>query len=108
MNPVLGELEQVVMLATLREGDDAYGVTIQAAIRKATGRDLTMGTIHKTLVRLEAKGMIESTMGASSPVRGGRAKRFYTVSPLGLKTLRAGINALRRLASGLAVGLEKV
>jgi DNA-binding PadR family transcriptional regulator len=95
------------MLATLRQGDDAYGVNIQDAIRRATGRDLTMGTIHKTLVRLEAKGMIESTMGESSPVRGGRAKRYYRVSSAGLKTLRASINALRRLASGLAVGLER-
>ena len=104
---MLGELEQVVMLATLRQGDDAYGVTIQDAIRRATGRDLTIGTIHKTLVRLEAKGMIASSMGEASPVRGGRAKRFYTLTPAGLKTLRASINALRRLASGLAVGLER-
>jgi PadR family transcriptional regulator PadR len=104
---MLGELEQVVMLATLRQGDDAYGVTIQGAIRRATGRDLTIGTIHKTLVRLEAKGMIASTMGESSPVRGGRAKRFYTVTSAGLKTLRASINALRRLAAGLAVGLDR-
>ena len=48
---MLGELEQVVMLATLRLGDDGYGVTIQDAILKATGRDLTLGTIHKTLTR---------------------------------------------------------
>jgi DNA-binding PadR family transcriptional regulator len=103
---MLGELEQVVMLATLRLGDEGYGVTIQDAIRRATGRDLTIGTIHKTLVRLEAKGMIASRMGDASPVRGGRAKRYYKVTPPGLKALRAGINALRRLAAGLAVGLE--
>jgi PadR family transcriptional regulator, regulatory protein PadR len=104
---MLGELEQVVMLATLRLGDDGYGVTIQEAIRKATGRDLTLGTIHKTLVRLEAKGMIASRMGETAPYRGGRRKRHYAVTPAGLKTLRASINALRRLATGLAVGLER-
>jgi DNA-binding PadR family transcriptional regulator len=103
---MLGELEQVVMLATLRLGDEGYGVTIQDAIRRAAGRDLTIGTIHKTLVRLEAKGMIASRMGDASPVRGGRAKRHYKVTPAGLKALRAGIDALRRLAHGLAVGLE--
>ena len=103
---MLGELEQVVMLATLRLGDEGYGVTIQDAIRRATGRDLTIGTIHKTLVRLEAKGMIASRMGEAAPVRGGRAKRHYKVTPAGLKALRAGISALRRLANGLAVGLE--
>ena len=104
---MLGELEQVVMLATLRMGDDGYGVTIQDAIHRATGRDLTIGTIHKTLVRLEAKGLIASRMGDATPVRGGRAKRHYKVTPAGLKALRASIAALRRLAHGLAVGLEK-
>ncbi|HEU4997144.1 MAG TPA: PadR family transcriptional regulator [Gemmatimonadaceae bacterium] len=103
---MLGELEQVVMLATLRLDGDGYGVTIQEAIRRATGRNLTIGTIHKTLVRLEAKGLIASRMGDASPVRGGRAKRHYRVTTTGLRTLRAGINALRRLANGLAVGLE--
>jgi len=103
---MLGDLEQIVMLATLRLGGDGYGVTIQDAIRRATGRDLTIGTIHKTLVRLEAKGMIASRMGEPEPVRGGRAKRLYTVTPSGLKALRATLNALRRMAARLAVGLE--
>ena len=104
---MLGELEQVVMLATMRLGGDGYGVTIQDAIRRATGRDLTIGTIHKTLVRLEDKGMIASRMGSAEPVRGGRAKRYYELTPAGLRNLRASITALRRLAAGLAVGLEK-
>ena len=103
---MLGELEQVVMLATLRLGDEGYGVSIQDAVRRATGRDLTLGTIHKTLVRLEAKGLVASRLGAAEPVRGGRRKRHYKVTAAGLKILRASINALRRLAAGLAVGLE--
>jgi DNA-binding PadR family transcriptional regulator len=102
-----GELEQIVMLATLREADDASGVTIQAAIRRATGRDLTIGTIHKTLVRLEAKGMIASRMGEPLPVRGGRARRHYRVTPAGVRSLRASMDALRRLAAGLDLGLDR-
>jgi DNA-binding PadR family transcriptional regulator len=94
------------MLAALRLGDDAYGVAIQAAIRRATGRDLTLGTIHKTLVRLEAKGLLASRMGEAAPYRGGRRKRHYKVTPAGLKLLRASIAALKRMAAGLAVGLE--
>ena len=104
---MLGELEQVVLLATLRLGDDGYGVTIQDAIRRATARDLTLGTVHKTLVRLEAKGLVASRLGDSEPVRGGRRKRHYRVTPAGLRMLRASINALRKLASGLAVGLGR-
>jgi len=104
---VLGELEQVVLLATLRLGDDGYGVTIQDGIRRATGRDLTLGTIHKTLVRLEAKGYVASRIGESTPQRGGRRKRHYAVTPDGLRQLRASLRALRRMAAGLAVGLER-
>lgn len=103
---MLGDLEQIVMLATLRLDGDGYGVTIQNAIHRASGRSLTVGTIHKTLVRLEAKGMIASRIGDPSPVRGGRAKRFYKVTPAGLKALRASMSAIRRLADGLEVGLE--
>jgi DNA-binding PadR family transcriptional regulator len=103
---MLGELEQVIILATLRLGDEGYGVTIQEAIHKATGRDLTLGTVHKTLTRLEAKGMIASRLGEAAPYRGGRRKRHYKVTPAGLRSLRASLASLRRLAAGLAVGLE--
>ena len=103
---MLGELEQLVLLAALRLNGDGYGVTIQDAIRRATGRDLTIGTIHKTLVRLEAKGFVESRMGEASPHRGGRAKRHYEVTPAGLKMVRASLRALKRMAAGLAVGLD--
>ena len=103
---MLGELEQIVLLATLRLSGEGYGVTIQDAIRRATGRDLTLGTIHKTLVRLEAKGLVESRMGEAEARRGGRRKRHYEVTPAGVKLLKASIAALRRMASGLAVGLE--
>jgi PadR family transcriptional regulator PadR len=103
---VLGELEQTVLLATLRLNGDGYGVSIQDAIRKATARDLTIGTIHKTLVRLEAKGYVDSRMGDASPRRGGRARRHYEITPDGLKVLRASLRALKRMAAGLAVGLD--
>lgn len=103
---MLGELEQVVLLATLRLSGEGYGVTIKDAITRSTGRDLTIGTIHKTLVRLEAKGYVDSRMGEASPHRGGRAKRLYAVTPAGLRILKASIKALRRMAAGLAVGLD--
>jgi len=103
---MLGELEQIVMLATLRLNGDGYGVTIQDAVRRATARDLTIGTIHKTLMRLEEKGYVASRMGESSPRRGGRAKRHYELTPAGLSILRASLRALRRMAAGLAVGLD--
>ena len=103
---MLGDLEQVVLLSALRLGETGYGVSIRDEIHKATQRDLTLGTIHKTLVRLEQKGFVESRLGDATPQRGGRAKRHYQVTPEGLKALRASLRALRRMAEGLSVGLE--
>jgi DNA-binding PadR family transcriptional regulator len=103
---MLGELELIVMLAALRLGKDSYGVSIQQAVLKATGRDLTLGTIHKTLVRLEAKGMLRSRIGEPTPVRGGRRKRCFDLTAAGRRALRSSLSVLHRMAAGLAPGLE--
>src|SRR5881409_85269 len=76
--PVLGELEQVVLLSVMRVGDDAYGVPILAEIEREAGRELTLATVYKTLSRLEDKGLVVSRLGDPTPARGGRRKRFYS------------------------------
>ncbi len=103
---MLGELEQVVMLAILRVEDGAYGVAIAREIAQRTGRELTLATIYKTLARLEEKGLVASRAGEPTPVRGGRRKRYYALTTAGRAELRAGLRALRRMTHGLAVGLE--
>jgi len=72
---ILGEFEQVVLLAILRLGDDAYAVTIRDEILQCTGRDVSRGSIYITLDRLETKGYLRSRLADSTPERGGRAKR---------------------------------
>ena len=103
---MLAELEQAVLLATLRLDGDGYGLSIRDEIARATGRDLVIGTIHKTLTRLEAKELVASRMGESSPHRGGRAKRHYTVTAAGVRELKASLQSIRRLAAGLRLGME--
>ena len=103
---VLGELEQVVLLAALRVGDDAYGVPIAHEIARRTGREPSLATLHKTLARLEDKGYVTSRMGEPTPTRGGRRRRHFAVTPAGRQAVRASIAALRRLASGLSVGWD--
>ena len=69
----LGEFEQVVLLAVMRLGDDAYGVTIRREIEERTGRTVTLGSIYPTLHRLEAKGLVSSfTLSTLSFVFGSR------------------------------------
>ena len=103
---MLGELEQVVLLAALRAGEEAHGVTVLHEIARQTGREPTLATVHKTLARLEDKGYVTSRMGEPTPMRGGRRKRHYAVTSAGRQAVRASLAALRRLAQGLAVGWD--
>ena len=103
---MLAELEQAVLLATLRLDGAGYGVSIRDEITRATGRELAIGTVHKTLTRLEAKELVVSRMGEAPPHRGGRAKRHYSVTASGVRELKASLRSIRRLAAGLRLGLD--
>ena len=97
----LGEFEQLVLLAILRLGDDAYGVTIRHELAERGGRDVAPGALYTALERLEAKGVISSRMGEPTPQRGGRAKRYVTVTATGTQALRRALRAYERLLDGL-------
>jgi DNA-binding PadR family transcriptional regulator len=103
---MLGELEQLVILGVLHAGEDAYGVPVHDEIQRRAERDLTLGTIYKTLTRLEDKGLVTSRIGEPTAQRGGRRTRCYSVTPAGRRALQASIRTLRRMAAGLDVGLE--
>jgi PadR family transcriptional regulator PadR len=103
----LGEFEQIVLLAILRMGDDAYGVTIGTEIREQTRRVPTAGALYTTLDRLEEKGLISSVMGDPTPQRGGRAKRFFKVTGTGMQALTEAQRSYQNLMKGLQLpGLE--
>ena len=103
---MLGELEQLVLLGVMRVGDNAYGVPVHDEIQRRANRDLTLGTIYKTLTRLEDKGLVVSRVGAPTAERGGRRTRIYSVTPAGKRSLQASLRTLQRMSSGLDVGLE--
>jgi DNA-binding PadR family transcriptional regulator len=99
--PYLGEFEQLVLLAVLRLGDEAYAVTIRQAIEDAAARNVSRGALYTTLERLEAKGLLSSRLGEPTAARGGRARRYHKVSAAGMRALRAAHEAVARLAAGL-------
>jgi PadR family transcriptional regulator PadR len=101
VTPLLGEFEQVVLLAILRLNDDAYGVTIRGEITKCTGREPAPGALYTTLDRLEDKGLVRSRMGDPTAERGGRSKRYFTVSASGLKAVTQAQRSFQRLLEGL-------
>jgi DNA-binding PadR family transcriptional regulator len=99
--PQLGEFEQVVLLAILRLNDSAYGVTIRNEIGKCTGRDPVPGALYTTLDRLEGKGLVRSRVGDPTPERGGRSKRYFSVSAKGVKAVTEALRGYQRLLEGL-------
>jgi PadR family transcriptional regulator PadR len=99
--PYLGEFEQLVLLAVLQLGEQAYAVPMRQAIEQAAARSVSRGALYTTLERLEAKGLLSSRMGEPTDDRGGRARRYHSVTPAGLRALRAARDAVTRLSTGL-------
>jgi DNA-binding PadR family transcriptional regulator len=96
----LGEFEQLILLAILRLRDDAYGVTIRSELA-GVGRTVAPGALYTALDRLETKGLIASRMSDPTPQRGGRAKRYVTVTAAGREALTRARAAYERLLEGL-------
>ncbi len=97
----LGEMELMVLLAVMRLGDAAYGVPISKELMSLAKREVALGSIYAALDRLEEKGFVSSTLGDPTPERGGRAKRYFTVTPVGIKALKLTRAALTNLWSGI-------
>lgn len=95
------DLEQQVLLAVWRLGDDAYGVSVRDELEATAGRDLAHGAVYVTLVRLEKKGLLSSSLSDPTPVRGGKAKRCFSITPAGILGLRQARRALDALWEGL-------
>jgi DNA-binding PadR family transcriptional regulator len=105
--PGLGDLELRVLLAVLHCGEDAYGVTVLREIESRTGKALSRGAVYVTLERLEQKGILASRLGDPTSVRGGRAKRLFSVKPAGVRILRQSLSEIARLTDGLEPLLSK-
>lgn len=84
----LGEFEEVVLLTVAILGEEAYGVTVTQELEQKTGRSVGFSTVHTTLQRMEEKGLLVSRMGGATAERGGRRKRFFTVTAFGRKALQ--------------------
>jgi DNA-binding PadR family transcriptional regulator len=97
----LGEFELIVMLAVLRLGDEAYGVTVRREIETRTGRDVSIGAVYATLDRLESKGCVRSELGDPTAERGGRSKRFFRVTGKGVSAVNRTHAAVQSLMEGL-------
>jgi DNA-binding PadR family transcriptional regulator len=107
MDTYLGEFEHLVLLAVLRLGEDAYAVPIRAEIEERAGRAVARGALYTTLDRLEQKSLLRSRLGEALAERGGRPRRYYTVTARGRACLRAAREAIDRLSAGVSLEPEQ-
>jgi PadR family transcriptional regulator, regulatory protein PadR len=97
---MLGEFEYLILAATVRLGDDAYGAAIVQEIENTTRRRCSIGGLYTTLDRLEAKGMIKTWMGNPTPERGGRSKRMVRVLAKGKEAAADFYDAVLKVSRG--------
>jgi PadR family transcriptional regulator len=99
---MLGEFEYLLLSATARLGEEAYGAAIRRDIEDSTGRRCSLGALYTTLDRLEAKGLIQTWMGGATPQRGGRPKRMVRVTAKGLRAAAAFYGTVVRASRGVS------
>ena len=94
---LLTDFEIMILLAILRVGDEAYGVPIAREIETTTGRVVQLPAIYAALERLEGQQLIESRLGEATAQRGGRAKKYFALTPAGIGSVRDTRKALTAL-----------
>lgn len=104
---VIGEFEQMVLLAVLQQQGNAYGISVHEELQRHTKRSVARGAVYMTLDRLEKKGLLTSALSEPTAERGGRAKRCYRVTKPAIAALRASRRTLLSLWNGLEPVLEK-
>jgi PadR family transcriptional regulator, regulatory protein PadR len=98
---LLTDLELMILLAVMRLGRAAYAVTISREIEETAGRNVALAVVYATLDRLETRGLVASSVGEPTAERGGRAKRFFRVTPRGVRQIRDTQTALTALWNGV-------
>ena len=104
---LLGEVEQLVLLAILRIGEGAYAVPIRQELERNAGVSLSRGTIYVTLDRLERKGYVTSWFADPTPEPGGKARRCFRIERAGIMALRAAQRMIDRLSAGTELAARK-
>lgn len=99
----LGEFEELVLLTIALLYDEAYSAAVLEELSERLERPLSLGAVHRTMQRLEEKRLVQSRFGESTPERGGRRKRLFTLTTVGEQALQEA----RKLRNDLWAGIPK-
>jgi DNA-binding PadR family transcriptional regulator len=108
MTKQIGSLEQLLMFAVLRLGNEAHGIALRRELERVTGRRISSGAVYTTMERLERHGLTDSAIGDEDRPRGGRPRRYYRVTPEGARALTESWDGLADLARGVLPKLRRL
>ena len=91
----------MLLLAVLRLGEEAYGVTIAQELEQHSGREVVIASVYARLESLQERGLVTSSLGDPTPERGGRAKRYFRFTGAGIREIRDARQALMNMWKGL-------
>ena len=91
----------MILLTVINLGEEAYGVPVSRELERYRGRDVVVGSVYAALERLEAKGLVRSAIGEPTPERGGKAKRYFSVTREGLRQVQETRRVLSQLWQAL-------
>lgn len=108
MGARLGELEQLLLMAVMRNEGTASGIEIAEEVRSKTGRVVLPGAIYTVMERLRARELVTSHTGDKAPERGGRPRKYYSLTPAGELELAASYSAIENMAAGIKKRLSEL
>ena len=88
------------MLAVVRTGAEAYGMSVRRELEAVTGRAFTIGSVYATLDRLEAKGQVTSERTSQTGID-EVSRRIFSVTPFGIECLELTRDTRERLWMGV-------
>ena len=97
----LTETEQLVMLALVRLGEEAYGVPVRSVIESRSGREVSLAAVYAALDRMERRGLVDSWLSEPLPERGGRARKHFRVTAAGARALHEAREVMQRMWRGV-------
>jgi PadR family transcriptional regulator PadR len=104
----LGEFEQLVLFALVRLGEGGYGIAVRHEIERRTGREVSQGAVYMALNRLADRGFVSSRVADTTPTRGGRRRKYYTLEAAGAQTLQRAYSQVHAMARGVLPRLAEL
>lgn len=89
--------EELVLLTVHTINRETTLKEIRRLLIEHTGKEWSISSVYVPLDRLDVNGLLESRIGQPSSTRGGKAKKYYSITEEG----KSALVELRELADSL-------